>query len=84
MELFSSHITTTITNNNVGIATILGLTVAYINTNSNDNDNDYNNVIEVVSSSLADTATISDITSKINDMMTIMEYDGKKVNGLIR
>ena len=49
-----------------------------------DSDDDDGDVEVVSSSSLADTATISDITSKINDMMTIMEYDGKKVNGLIR
>ena len=50
-----------------------------------DSDTDSDDTgVEVVSSSLADTATISDINNKINDMMTIMEYDGKKVNGLIR
>ena len=85
MELFSSHITTTITNNNVGIATILGLTVAYINTNSNDNDNDYNNVIEVVSSSSyrgCDLLISSDWPAEQHHFINDEEYNNLKGLGI--
>ena len=49
-----------------------------------DTDSDDDAGVEVVSSVLADAGTISDVTNKMHDVKSIMEYNGKQINGLLR
>ena len=91
VQTFSSFITTntttttTTSSSNVGIATILGLTVAYINKNANTNDDDYNNVIEIVSSSSyrgCDLLISSDWPAELHHFIPDDEYNNLKGLGI--